>query len=313
MGRVMLVAGLLGLLRAMPVGAEEPEGQGTSVVVDVGDTPASQVAAPDIPASTYGAVEAPQTTPWQTAWGLAGLRVFAAGPKVAPNGEEYHPSFSLDMDFNFWLWRTQRIYLFGDLRFWCEKPENGVTNGRDGGLGFSKRQFDLQGGPAWNYAGPWEARIFGYTLTNLNRGLDLVTPFGVNDGFGVENRYYLSQEYTKLGQTGFDMARATYLSVGWYPTKEMVGNDGVLFNPGLLLRAYLTYDLGDWPVYAYGDATFISERSLRPKLLLFDLGFAIRPLRCWQQWECRLGVESTADFEVHDVLSLWYASVRFVF
>jgi hypothetical protein len=310
----MVLAGLLGLLGALPLFAQET-GVGDAVLLpESPDQPADAAAGvPEASAPTCPALDLAAAPPWQTAWGLAGLRVFAAGPKVAPNGEEYHPSFTLDLDLNLWIWRGAGIYLFGDIRFWCERPESGVTNGRDGGLGFSKRQFDLLGGPAWNYAGQWEARVWGYSLTNLNRGLDLVIPYGVNDGFAVENRYYLSQEYAKLGQTGFDVARADFVSIGWYPTKEMVGNDGQLFNPGLLLRAYLTCDLGDWPAYAFGDATFISERSLKPKLLLFDVGLAARPLHSLQQWELRLGVENTADFETGGVLNLWYASVRFVF
>jgi hypothetical protein len=99
----------------------------------------------------------------------------------------------------------------------------------------------------------------------------------------------------------------------------MVGNDGQTFNPGLMLRAYLTHDLGDWPAYAYGDVTFICERSLQPKLLLFDLGVAARPcglwpaLNAWRNWELRLGVESTADLQLGDVQNLWYFSVRLVF
>jgi hypothetical protein len=300
MGRAVLAAGLLGLLGAMPLSAQEPAGP---------------AAAPSCKAPASGCEEVgpPEAPAWQPAWGLAGLRVIAAGPKVAPNGQEYHPSFSLDLDLNFWVWRSQGLYLFGDFRFWGERPENGVTNGRDGGLGFSKRQFDLSGGPAWNYAGPWEARVFGYSLNNLNRGQDLVISSGFRDGFGVENRYYLSEEYARLGQPGFDVARATFLSVGYYPTKEMVGNDGQPFNPGLFLRAYLTCDLGDWPVYAFGDATFISERSLQPRLLLFDVGLAARPLGSWRQWEFRLGVENTGDFQVGNVHNLWYASVRYIF
>ena len=121
------------------------------------------------------------------------------------------------------------------------------------------------------------------------------------------------EEYAKLGQTGYDVSRATFMSVGYYPTKEMVGNDGKTFDPGLMLRAYLTYDLGNWPVYAFGDATFIGERSCQPKLLLFDVGVAGRPFRRWQQWEFRLGAENTADFQTHSVQNLWYASVRFIF
>jgi hypothetical protein len=302
---------LLGLQGAVPLSAEEaalpgPTGGQPGPVVGLVQTSE----APVLTAAETGPAEA---HPWQTVWGLGGLRVIAEGPKVAPNGQEYHPCFSIDLDVNCWVWRSQGLYLFGDSRFWGEKPENGVTNGRDGGLGFSKRQFDLLGGAAWNYAGPWEARVFGYSLNNLNRGQSLLTPAGINDGFGLENRFYLAPEYAKLGQTGFDVARATFLSVGYYPTKEMVGNDGQLFKPGVLLRAYLTYDLWSWPAYAFGDATFISERSLQPKLLLFDVGLAARPFGSWQQWEFRLGVENTADFQVGNVLNLWYASLRYVF
>jgi hypothetical protein len=251
---------------------------------------------------------------------VAGLRAFFAGPKEAPNGREYHPHSSLDLDFNLWVWRTHGLYLFADLRFWNEKAEYGVTNGKDDTtLGFSKRQFDLLGGPAWNYVGPWEARLFGYTYNNLNRGLDLVKPRGLNDGFGMENRYYLSEEYAYLGRAGFDVARADFLSIGYYLTKDMVGNDGRPFKPGLMLRAYLTQDLGDWPVYAYADVTFLTERSLDPKLLLFDLGLAARPFRdwealcAWKNWELRLGAENTADFHTRSVQDLWYATIRVVF
>jgi hypothetical protein len=309
--RAVLVAWLLALLGAMPLPAQEvtlPD------PLDLRPDPdADSVLPPEAPVSPPQEVGPAEAHPWQTAWGLASLRIFAQGPKIAPNGEKYHPSFSLDLTGNFWIWPNQRIYLFGDLRFWCERPEDGVTNGRDGGLGFSKRQFDLSGGPAWNYAGSWEARVFGYSMSNLNRGLNPVTPWGVNDGFGVENRYYLSPEYARLGQTGFDVARATFLSIGYLPTKDMVGNDGQTFKPGLLLRAYLIYDLWNWPAYAFGDATFISERSLRPKLLLFDVGLAARPFHRWQQWEFRLGVENTADFQAGSVLNLWYGLVRFIF
>jgi hypothetical protein len=246
-------------------------------------------------------------------WGLVGLRAIPAGPKIAPNGEEFHPNFSLDFNFNCWIWPSQGLYLFADMRLWGERGEFGVTNGRDGWLGTSKREFDLSGGLAWNYYGPWEARASGYTQNNLNRGFSLITPAGFHDGFGLENRYYLSPEYAKLGQTGFDVTRATFLSVGYFPSKDMVGNDRQSFRPGLLLRAYLTCDLGDWPCYLFGDATYISERALQPRLLLFDTGVAARPLPCCRQCELRLGVENTGDFQAHNVLNLWYVSLRYIF
>jgi hypothetical protein len=93
----------------------------------------------------------------------------------------------------------------------------------------------------------------------------------------------------------------------------MVGNDGKEFAPGPMLGAYLIYDLWNWPVYAFGDATFIGERSFEPKLLLFDVGLAARPFAAWNQWEFRLGVANTADLQVHNVLNLWYLSFRYIF
>jgi hypothetical protein len=308
MFRAVLVAWLLGGAAAMPLFAQEAVLPHDAVSRDCADEAATEDDV--VPAAARS---------WETVWGLVDLRVFAAGPKVAPNGHEYHPSFSLDLDFNYWVWRTQGLYIFADLRFWGERPEYNVTNGKDGGLGFSKREFDLVGGPAWNYAGSWEARLYGYTFNNLNRGLDDIHPSGLNDGFVVENRYYLSKEYGKLGQSGFDVARADFLSVGYYLTKDLVGNDGQSFHPGLMLRAYLTYDLWNWPVYAFGDATYISERSLKSKLLLFDVGLAARPFKCWerfsawQNWELRVGVENTGDFQTGSVQNLWYASVGVIF
>jgi hypothetical protein len=219
----------------------------------------------------------------------------------------------MDLDLNFWLWRSQGLYMFGDMRLWGEKSEYTVTNGHDGFVGTSKREFDLSGGAAWNYAGSWEARAFGYTDNNLNRGKDYIHPGGFTDGFGLENRYYFSSEYAKLGQTGFDVARANFVSIGYYPSKNMVGNDGESFKPGFFLRAYATYDLGDWPLYLYGDATLTAENTVQPRLLVFDVGGAARPFHSWRQWEFRVGAENTGDFRAHNVQSLCYAAVRFIF
>ena len=324
MGRTVLITWCFALALALPVAAQGVAVQSGSALPMTGDGPTDSLAG-CVPVSvplawdTDGACSQ-EPPPWQAVWGVAGLRAFAAGPKEAPNGQEYHPHSTLDLDFNLWVWRTQGLYLFADLRFWNERPEYGVTNGRDDTtLGFSKRQFDLVGGPAWNYYGPWEARLFGYTYNNLNRGLDQVKPAGLNDGFGLENRFYVSEEYARLGRAGFDVERADFVSVGYYLTKEMVGNDGRRFYPGLLLRASLTRDLGDWPVYAFGDVSFLSERSLQPRLLLFDLGMAARPFRLWESlsawrnWEVRLGAENTGDFHTRSVQNLWYAALHVVF
>jgi hypothetical protein len=315
MRRAVLAVWLLGLAGAMPASAqvaEVPPAVGPAMFPD-------GQAAPEAPAPTGDGVAQAEPLPWETVWGLAGFHVFAAGPKEAPNGQKYHPYHTLDLDFNIWIWRRQGLYLFADSRFWNEKPEYGVTNVNDTALGFSKRQFDLVLGPAWNYAGSWEARCFGYTFNNLNRGLSSITPAGINDGFGMENRYYLTEEYANLGHAGFDVARADFLSIGYYASKSMVGNDGRKFKPGPMLRAYLTCDLGSWPAYVFGDVTYLGKQPFGAKLLLYDVGLAVRPFSAWERFsawknfEGRLGVENTADLEVGNVQNLWYASVRFIF
>jgi hypothetical protein len=300
--RGLTVASLLAFLAAAPLSAQETVSRGDNPIGPLPETVSADddVAPPDVPA-------------WDTVWGLVGLRGIPAGPKTAPNGLEYHPNFSLDLNLNLWIWRSQGLYLFSDCRLWGENGEFGVTNGRDGAVGTSKREFDLDGGVAWNYVGPWELRAFGYTENNLNRGDNRLTPAGFTDGFGVENRYYLSSEYSRLGQTGFDVTRATFLSIGYLPTKNLVGNNGDQFSPGLTLRAYLTYNLWDWPLYLFGDAQYIAEKSFHPRLLIFDLGLAARPFRRFPQWEFRAGAENTADFRAHDVQNLWYVALRFIF
>jgi hypothetical protein len=320
--RAATMAGLIALLSAARLPAQQPApldgltaGTLAGLLWPGGDPPPA--APPESPslAGEPATVELcpAESNSWRTVWGVVGLSGIPDGAKVAPNGLEYHPNFTIDLDFNFWLWRSHGLYAYADATLWGEKSEDGVTNARDGFLGTSKREFDLAGGAAWNYAGPWELRAFGYTDNNLNRGTDLVKPNGFTDGFGLENRYYLSQEYAKLGQTGFDVTRADFVSVGYYPSKVMVGHDGQPFEPGLFLRAYLTYDLFDWPCYLYGDATFITERSFQPKLLLFDTGLAARPFSFCRQCEFRLGVENTADVQEKNMDSLWYGSIRFVF
>jgi hypothetical protein len=304
----MRTAWVLVLLGALPLYGQVP---------DRSTIPPETLPASEATQSPYPPLveDAPLPAPaWKTAWGVVGLRGIFDGPKMAPNGLEYHPNFSLDLDFNFWLWRNQGLYWFGDFRLWGEKGENGVTNGNDGFLGTSKREFDLSGGVAWNYAGPWELRASGYMGNNLNRGNSLVTPSGFTDGWVMENRYYLSSEYADLGRTGFDVTKATFVSVGYLPTKVLVNNKGQQFKPGLMLRAYVTWDLWDWrQVYAFADATYIDKSSFKPGQLIFDLGVAARPFRVCEQCEVRLGAESTADFQAHNCWSLWYASFRFVF
>jgi hypothetical protein len=320
MRKFAIVAWAIGFFSSAPLRAEDESGLPPPVAAATDAQPTSAIqqssATEPMPEPVAAAPHPPvpaEALSWHTMWGLTGIRIIPAGVKTAPNGSFYHPNFSMDLDFNFWLWPSQGLYLFGEARLWGERSENGVTNARDGFLGTSKREFDLFGGLAWNYGGAWEARAFGYTQNNLNRGVDPLTPEGFNDGFGIENRYYLSAEYAKLGQTGFDVARATFVSIGYYPSKSMIGNDGQQFQPGLMLRGYLIYDLWDLPSYLFADVTYIGERSFQPRLLIFDLGIAVRPFHGCQQCEFRLGAENTGDFHVHNVQNLWYASVRYIY
>jgi hypothetical protein len=299
------------LLGVLPAHAQEA-GQAALVTPSAQSGPA-EGPVPLSPSPPAAVGEVTESVSWENAWGLVGLKAMPVGLRVAPNGSEYHPNFSLDFDVNFWIWRNQGLYLFMDGRLWGEKSEFGVTNSRDGWVGTSKREFDLSGGAAWNYLGSWEARAFGYTDNNLNRGISNVAPSGFTDGFGLENRYYLSPEYAHLGQAGFDVARATFLSIGYYPSKVMVGNNGETFEPGLLLRAYLTCDLWGPACYAYGDFQYIGERSFHPRLLCFDVGLAGRPFSAWRQWELRLGTENTVDLNVHNDFSIGYISLRYIF
>ena len=117
MRRAVMVAWLLGSLGATPLGAQEaappaaapagsPDGQLRPVS---GAVLGSPIVTPPSEDGTIG--EADEASPWQPVWGLLGLRAIPAGPKVAANGEVFHPNFSLDLNLNFWIWRRHGLYL----------------------------------------------------------------------------------------------------------------------------------------------------------------------------------------------------------
>jgi hypothetical protein len=246
-------------------------------------------------------------------WGLAGLRGYAFGEEVAPNGLEFNQLFSLDLDFNVMLWRDQGLYLFSDARFWGQKPGAGVTNANQGIFDFSKREFDFTLGAAWNYYGRLEARVFAYSDNNLNRGSSLARPTGYNDGVGLENRYYLGPTYANLGTEAFDVARATFVSLGYYPTKDLMDNIGMTFKPGPFARAYLTFDLFSESYYLYLDTQLIGDRTFQPKLWEFDGGLALRPFASHPRLEFRVGSENRYDVQWHDFETSLYVALRYVY
>jgi hypothetical protein len=242
---------------------------------------------------------------WQRTWGQAGIYGYPVGNKMAPNGIPYDPVFALDLLLNVALTRDRRWYIFTDSRFWAQRASADVTNTGQGSLDFSKRQFDLDGGVAWNYYGPWEVRGELYSFNNLNRGTTLVQPFGYNDGFEMENRYYLPS-------TSFDKGLYRFVSLGYYFTKSMTGGDGKLFDPSLFARASLALDIVPDCLYLYSDTTFLTRRPIVGKLLLADWGVAWRPFENIPDLEFRLGSDNTYDMQVGIWRSLLYGNVRIV-
>lgn len=247
---------------------------------------------------------------YQRVWGVLGVRGFPAGQQVAPNGVEYMPFFTLDMDFNMWICRSQGVYLFVDTDFWAQKPGKGITNPSQGYFDFSKRELDFSAGVAWNYFSNWEARVLAYSYNNLNRGNSSVSPVGFNDGIGFENRWYLNEEYARLGRQDYDVDRAAFVSVGYYPTKDMIDNDGNLFKPSLFARAYLVQNLYNEMFYIYLDTQFLTEKPATPKMLYLDGGLAVYPFTSLPFLQFRLGSQDSYDLQIHEWETTVYLGVR---
>lgn len=289
--RVPVVFGLLCFDWTCPVKAQESPGLPDSLV---------------IPSS------APEVRD-KKAWGLLGLNLYPFGDHVASNGVEFSQLFGLSLNFNLWLWHDERLYLFSDGSFWGQKPAPGITNANQGAFDFSKREFDLSGGVAWNYHTSWEARAFAYSFNNLNRGNSPVRPSGFNDGIGLENRYYLGDSYAYLGTDLFDQPRVSFLSVGYFPTKSMVDGNGDQFRPGPFARAYLTFDLWKERCYIYGDAELICTQSFQPRLLNLDAGVALRPFETILGLEFRLGTQTMFNLGGSDVETSVYVGVLYAY
>jgi hypothetical protein len=226
---------------------------------------------------------------WPEVWGALGTRFFFHGERMAPNGYAYDPLFAVDVDFNLGLLSDQRLYLFGLSDFWAQRAGTGVTNPSQGFLDFSRREWDFTAGAAWNVAGPLELRAFGYALNNLNRGLSFTKPTGYADGVGVEGRWYLPTP------DRYDVGKRGFLAVGYLPSKSLVDGNGDAFPPGLLLRAYLTYELPAVRSYLFADGHGISDDRLNVRLLVIDAGLASRPFHALPGLEFRLGVADTYD------------------
>jgi hypothetical protein len=257
-----------------------------------------------LPFTRLPVADAPAEWTFRMIWGIAETDGYL-GRRMAPNGLLYHPDYGVNLDFNIWVWPALGLYLYDESLFWM-----GTTHE----LNFTKRELDLTFGVAWNYYGQLEARVFGYSNNNLNRGVSPEQSAGYNDGFGMENRFYLNPIYHALGTSDYDQAKATFVSVGYFPTKTLTGGDGEQFHPLVFARAYLTWGVVKECCYLYADTTFITARApFNAKLLNTDIGAALRPFRQVPRLEFRGGCLDVWDTLVGTARPVGYISIRYIF
>lgn len=237
-------------------------------------------------------------------WGFVEVPAYLTGTRMAPNGIYFDPLFSLKGNFNIELVPDKKLYVFNDTNVWMQRAQAGITNSSQGRMDFSKREFDFNAGVAWNYLGNSELRLSAYSLGNLNRGQSLSAPSGFKDGVSIENRYYFGSA------DKYDVGRLSFIGLGFYPTKSMVGGNGEDFHPGLFANAYLTYDLPFLNSYLYGGAKYTAERYFQPRLLEVDGGLALRPFESVKGAEIRFGSSLTADIQDKVARDLLYSSFR---
>ena len=191
-------------------------------------------------------------------------------------------------------------------RFWGENAEDGVGNPTQGSFDFSKRQFDLTVGAAWNYYDALEFRAYGYSYNNLNRGISATQSYGYNDGFALENRYYFTG-------TNFDRGIYNYVGAGFYPSKTLTDLEGNTFSPGWYLTASANVGIWEDFAYAYCLTQLTAQQSGSPKLFYLDTGIATRPFLAYPALEVRVGAENNADLQYKIWLPMFYVSLRFGF
>jgi hypothetical protein len=199
------------------------------------------------------------------------------------------------------------------MSFKTQAATKGITNANQGIFDFSEREFDIDGGGAWNYYRSFEFRLFAYSFNNLNRGTSKITSSGYNDGVGLENRYYFSSDYQQLGSSVYDLPRAGFFSVGYYPTKTMTDASGYSYKPGLFLHGCATFDVLGPQFYLYGEADVIFSHSLQPRVSDIDVGVAARPLPWVPRFEVRVGAQEMLDIQDNDHETRGCFALRYIF
>jgi hypothetical protein len=157
----------------------------------------------------------------------------------------------------------KQLSLFWESDLW-------VQSGAVGAPAASLREFDGEVGTAWNYFDSLEFWASAYSFNNVNRGFSLARPDGYKDGWKIETRYYFGS-----GDI-YDTGTLPFVGIGYYPSGSLAGNNGQVFNPGLLARRYLTEDLRTpFRSYFYGGVKQTAENGATPRLF----GYRYRPGR----------------------------------
>ena len=245
---------------------------------------------------------APETS-GPAVWGFVGLTGYPTGKHEAPNGLAFDPSIGLTSDFNVGIAPKKQLYLFWDSDLWAQSSAAGAPVR-------SLREFDGEIGLAWSYFDSLEIRASAYSFNNLNRGSSLARPDGYRDGWKIENRYYFG------GSDVYDVGTLPFIGIGYYPSGmgSLIGNNGRVFNPGLLARGYLTEDLPTaFRSYFYGGVQLTAQNGATPRLLETDVGLAVRPFSDHQGFELRVGYDRTDDVQAHVTRQLVYGAMRFGF
>lgn len=248
--------------------------------------------------------EVGEAASWREVWGYLAVQGYAPGDRMAPNGVVFDPRFRSDLNLNLSLLPRKKLYVFLETEFWMQRSSPATIDDNQVVYNFSKREFHINTGFAWNAFDRLELRVSAEALDNLNRGNSKTTASGNTDGAQFEARYYFGSSNV------YDVGQLNFVGIGYNPSHDLIGGDGFEFEPGLFAQVYATYSIPALRSYLYGHATLIEQENDSLRLVTFDAGIATRPFKHVQNLEFRLGNEVTADIEASTTRDLIYGAIR---